>query len=148
MLGSFVNPRGGQGRNKPADMQQENNILVLKDVIGGLGAGKTTKAMERCSLSAPVVDTIVQHYKDLMQLHTRDGRHNKKADDDDMRHLVGVTDTIDPFRTVPGRVMPGYKGIRKSAFDKIDKLQFMNRVAVAVGRLRRGQNVDVAFYDE
>lgn len=54
-LGSFVNPHGKKGGNKPADMQQENNILVLKDVIKGLGANKTTKAMERASPAAPVV---------------------------------------------------------------------------------------------
>ena len=39
-LGSFVNPHGQPRGNKPDDMQQENNILVLKDLNQDTGCWK------------------------------------------------------------------------------------------------------------
>jgi hypothetical protein len=58
-LGLIVNRKGRPGKNKPADMQQENNIKLVKHVIRGLGAGKTDKAMMRVSKAAPVVSELV-----------------------------------------------------------------------------------------
>ena len=72
-----MNPHGGASNNKPADMLQENNILVLKDIINGLGAGKTDKAIVRASLAAPVVDAITEQYK-MLGIHLPKGRHLKK----------------------------------------------------------------------
>ena len=40
-LAAFVNTVGKPGQNKAADMQQENNIKMVKTVLRGLGAGKT-----------------------------------------------------------------------------------------------------------
>lgn len=37
-LGAFVNVHGKPGKNKAADMQQENNIKQVKNVIRSLGA--------------------------------------------------------------------------------------------------------------
>ena len=38
-LRTFVNPSGKEGCTKSADMQQENNIKMLKQLLKGLGAG-------------------------------------------------------------------------------------------------------------
>lgn len=77
-LGSFVNPHGKKGGNKPADMQQENNILVLKDVIKGLGANKTTKAMERASAAAPVVAETVEKLYEQYSVHIKEWKTQYK----------------------------------------------------------------------
>lgn len=37
-IGAFVNVHGKPGKNKAADMQQENNIKQVKNVIRSLGA--------------------------------------------------------------------------------------------------------------
>ena len=58
-LGLFVNQKGKPGKHKPADMQQENNIKLVKHVIRGLGAGKSDKAMLRVSKAAPVISELV-----------------------------------------------------------------------------------------
>ena len=146
-LGSFVNPHGGAGNNKPADMQQENNILVLKDVIKGLGAGKTDKAIVRASLAAPVVDAITEQYKKMLGIHLRNGRHVKKSNMQDVTAVVGLASALDPFAFFAGRIMPHYRHIRKSAYARIDKRKFMQHLAVIINRIRRGQNVDLTQYD-
>ena len=76
-LSSFINPHGTPGDNKPADMQQENNILVLKDAIKLLGAGKSDAAIMRTSLAVPVADAITKQYKAILGIHTSSGRHVK-----------------------------------------------------------------------
>lgn len=43
-------------------MQQENNILVLKDVIKGLCANKAIKAIKCASGAAPIVAETVENY--------------------------------------------------------------------------------------
>lgn len=53
-------------------MQQENNILVLKDVIKGFGANKTTKAMERASAAAPVVAETVEKLYEQYSVHIKE----------------------------------------------------------------------------
>ena len=142
-ISSFVNPKGGAGNNKAADMQQENNILVLKDIIKGLGAGKTDKALVRASLAAPVVQAVVENYRQILDIHMRDGRHVKKSNKEDVKAVVSLTSDIDPFTTTPGRVMEHYKGIRADAFARIDKPHFMNHLAVIANRLKRGISVDI-----
>lgn len=52
LMRAFVNPSGKTLRNKPADMQQENNIKAVKSVLRGLGAGKTEAAILRSSKAA------------------------------------------------------------------------------------------------
>ena len=146
-LASFVNPTGGMGKNKPADMQQENNILVLKDVIRGLGASKTDKAMIRVSLAAPVMESVVEHYKKLLHVHLRTGRHVMKAYDDDVKAVVNIANRLNCFRYFPGRQMTHYKSVRHCAYDRIDKHKFMEHVTVVMNRLKRGQNVDQDEFD-
>ena len=66
-LEAFVNPTGNAGGNKAADMQQENNIKMVKTVLRGLGAGKTDKAIERSSKAAPVITSIEENFKNMTQ---------------------------------------------------------------------------------
>jgi hypothetical protein len=58
--GQFVNWNGGQGMNIACDMAQEICNRVSKDVVKGMGADKTTKAMVRASRAAASVKQIVQ----------------------------------------------------------------------------------------
>ena len=136
-LGSFINPHGGQGKNKPADMQQENNILVLKDIIKSLGAGATDKAKVRASLAGPVASDIMDHYKNMLRIHTRQGFHARKADDDDVKVALAAINEVQPFTNVPGRKMYHYRRIRDNAFGHIDKQEFVAFLAEKTNKLKR-----------
>ena len=145
-LGSFVNPHGIPGGNKAADMQQENNILVLKDVIRGLGAGKTDKALGRASLAAPVMRDIVDNYKTLLNVHTKQGRHRKKDNDDDVKSVLGVALRVRPFTIVPRRGQGLQRQMRHDPFQAINRADFHEHLEDIAKRLRRGLNV--AEHDE
>jgi hypothetical protein len=69
-LQSFVNTKGMPNHNKPTDMQQENNIKLVKTVIRGLGAGKSDKAMVRISKAAPVVADVCTKLQEELGIFT------------------------------------------------------------------------------
>jgi hypothetical protein len=146
-LGSFVNPHGKKGGNKPADMQQENNILVLKDVIKGLGASKTPKAMERASAAAPVVAETVENYMHHTGCVTRSGKHSTKNIVDDVKFVVQNLSQIDPFSVTNNRRMTFYNGFRKNPFSSISS-DFQSHLCKIVDRLKRGQNIDLEYYNQ
>ena len=148
-LGSFVNPHGIPGGNKAADMQQENNILVLKDIIRGLGAGKTPKALGRASLAAPVMRDIVENYKSVLNVHTRQGRHRKKKNSDDVLAVLRVAKEQRLFDIVPGRGPQRLHNFRRDPFHFIQrhgKDGFRDHLDLITKRLQRG--LDVEEHDE
>ena len=65
-------------------MQPENSILVLKDAIKLLGAGKSDAAIMRTSLAVPVPDVITKQYKAILGIHFSSGGHVNKSDDVDI----------------------------------------------------------------
>jgi hypothetical protein len=81
-LRAFVNPHGREGCNKAADMQQENNIKLVKQVLKGLGASKTDKSMVRASLAAPGISLIVDNFRTSVGLQKSSVpyKHHKKPD--------------------------------------------------------------------
>lgn len=147
-LGSFVNPHGGAGNNKPADMQQENNILVLKDVIRGLGANKTEKALMRASKAAPVANKIVENYKSLLGVKESDGRHKSKCDKEDVNLVVNLAQSAKAFDFVPSRAMEYYHKCRSSAFVQIDKEEYSKHLSTVVNRIQRGAKLDDLFDED
>lgn len=60
--GSFVNLTGYKGEKKAADLQKENEVLVLKELIRGLGSNKTEKAIDIITKAAPVIQDIVDNF--------------------------------------------------------------------------------------
>lgn len=139
--------RRGGGGNKPADMQEENNILVLKDVIKGLGANKTTKAMERASAAAPVVAETVETYMHNIGCVTRSGKHITKDNLEDVTFVVQSLSEIDPFSVTDNRKMNFYNGFRKNPFSCISS-NFQSHLFKIVERLKRGQNIDLEYYNQ
>lgn len=146
-LSSFVNPHGLKGGNKPADMQQENNILVLKDIIKGLGAHKTNNAMERASAAAPVIAETVENHLSNLGCHIRRGLHFTKDKSEDVKHLVDILGTVEPFEVVENRKMVPFSSFRRNPFSTIS-CEFQSHLLKIITRLRRGQNVDFDYYDQ
>ena len=104
-LQAFVNPSGEEGGNKAADMQQENNIKKIKQVLKGLGAGKTEKAMIRSSVSAPPITSMVDDFQRSLGIKDSDGEfhYHKKDDTMDKAATLAILRAAKPFSVIPGR---------------------------------------------
>jgi hypothetical protein len=106
LLRSLVNPMGKSAGNKPADMQQENNIKMIKNVFRGMGAGKLSKqALHRASRAAPAINTIATQFQSSFQIHVAPTKfeHSKKSSETDQKLVREVLQREEPFINVHGR---------------------------------------------
>lgn len=107
-LRSFVNTRGLPGHNKPADMQQENNIKMVKGVLRALGASRTPSAVVRSSKAAPAVTEMASNFQQGMQVKqgAASFSHYKKDSADDCELIRDIFSVSKPFvdsqRNIPG----------------------------------------------
>lgn len=139
-LGSFVNTRGGKGENKPADMQQENNVRMTKDVIKGLGAQKTEKSMGRATAAAPLIAATTAHYQELLGVHIRHRGHTHRSRGEDITELLTHFSNIKPFVETPGRSLKGFP-VNANPVHYLNFTDFESFVKRTVQRLARGVNV-------
>jgi hypothetical protein len=65
-------------KNKAADFQKENQVLVLKELIGSLGSNKTEPAIIKISKSAPVIQDIVNNVDQIVNVESKQSSHKKK----------------------------------------------------------------------
>lgn len=119
-LGLFVNKKGKPGKNKAADMQQENNIKLVKHVIRGLGAGKSDKAMLRVSKAAPVISELVTELEGNLSKKQKD-RHSKKSMTEDIALLGDKIRTLRPFKIQEGRPMNRFEKVHSNIIGGVSK---------------------------
>ena len=121
-LRAFVNPTGREGHNKPADLQQENNIKAVKNVVKGLGAGQTDTALVRASEAAPSINAINENFK--LSLGMNSGSFSKKHSKDDTEDkaaCMNVLRAIRPFQIQQKRFCGLLKPISESIIHSVDK---------------------------
>ena len=63
---------------KAADFQKENQVLVLKELIGSLGSNKTEHAIITVSIAAPVIQDIVNNVDQMVNAESKQSSHKKK----------------------------------------------------------------------
>ena len=128
LLQAFVNRRGGEGQNKPADMNQENNIQEVKRVVKGLGAVKSDQAMLRSSKAAPVISQLASNLNAQMGIKTKASRgHSSKSSEEDHACLHTYLRAEAPFGNKCRKMSIN---LRSSVLHDVDKLKlvtFMNR---------------------
>lgn len=133
---SFVNTLGKQGDNKAADMQKENQVLVLKDLIRGLGANKTENAVITISKAASVIQSVVDNVDNMLCIKQKTTTHKKRSFKDDVQVLLEYIQTISPWTPVSDRKLEQFSGISRSPFNFETSL-FNGTIVNTVSRLRR-----------
>ena len=135
--GSFVNLTGRRGDNKAADLQKENEVCVLKELIRGLGANKTEKAIITVSKAAPVIQNIVDNVDSILGIKDKRTRHKKKYFKDDVHFLLNELIPLNIWHHQNNRQLNSFQGISRSAFNFV-KSGFRRTVMTMVDRLKRG----------
>ena len=146
-LRAFVNTSGTCDGNKPADMQQENNIKAVKNVVRGLGAGKTNKALIRSSKAAPGINQLVDDLSSSFQLKPERAHCHKYQKDDgpDKDIVSGILRENQPFRTQPGRKSGLPKVCCPSVAHKVDKFELNQHIKRNSERVVNHMPVDINF---
>lgn len=134
---SFVNLTGKKGCNKAADLQKENEVCVLKELIRGLGANKTEKAIVTISKAAPVVQKIVDNFDRMLNIKDKKTHHSKKSFKGDVHVLLKEIIPLQIWTTQRDRRLTSFPDISQSPF-KFGRLSFEMTVMAIVNRLKRG----------
>ncbi|XP_061190846.1 uncharacterized protein LOC133198962 [Saccostrea echinata] len=135
--GSFVNLKGKRGSNKATDLQKENEVLVLKDLIRGLGSNKTERAIVTVSKAAPVIQSIVDNVDRMLCVKAKKTRHQKKSFEGDVKELLTEIMPLKWWIQNPNRKLTHFPNIKCSPLD-IERPLFTSKVMSTVGRLQRG----------
>ncbi len=146
--GSFVNVKGGKGRNVEADLVQEHSVRNRKDLIRSLGANKSEKAIKCVTNAADAVSYMAHSLDNVLDIKRSGSRHAKFVSDQDIMRVQADLRTLRPFRLTPGRECTGFDSVFRSPFQRINKplmRQFMRR---NIQRLSRGQAVETEDDDD
>ena len=122
--GRFVNWVGGKGRNIECDAAQEICNRTSKNVVKGMGANKTPKAIIRASKSAAGVQHIVAKFDSNAHIHSQSSRHTTRSSDEDESIIIRDLRKLRPFRIVPQRSHASFKKIEVSPLAGIDMQNF------------------------
>ena len=101
--GRFVNWHGGEGKNIANDAAQEICNDSSKDVVKGMGANKTTKAILRASQSGAGVHEIKWSFDKATNIHRVSQTHSARSSVDDELMMLQDLRKLRPFRVVSGR---------------------------------------------
>lgn len=140
-LSSYVNPKGGKGKNKAADMEKENEVRVLKDLIRGLGANEIEHAILTITKAAPVISEIAANFGSSLKIKERGTSHKKRDDKGDLITLVNALKQKNIWNHVPGRELSN--NVSETPF-KFDKNMFKHSVLTTANRLKL-RNTSLGF---
>ena len=76
--GQFVNHKGGAGNNYANNLKMEHIVRNNKDILKGLCANKTLKAVQRSSSAAYGVHQIVNNFDRQSDIHMQTSRQMKE----------------------------------------------------------------------
>lgn len=133
---SFVNPFGGVGKNKAADLHKENQVKALKNLIKGLGANKTEKSIVAVTKAAPTIDNIVNNFDSMVNESTYKTTHKCRSRESDIQCLLKKLQEWRPWLQQENRILKVFSNIKKTPFN-FDKQKFTQHLLFTANRLER-----------
>lgn len=153
--GCFVNPKGGKGNNREADLAQEHSVRNRKDLTRQLGANKTDKAIKRVTNAADSIAAMGHSLDQALHVARSGGRHTKRTSEADNLKIAQELANVKPFITRPGRTCEGYPSVTSSPYSKIDKQAMDAHMKRCIQRIKQGSCIEAgeeednpADYDE
>ena len=111
MWSATVNWKGGSGKNIEIDLLQENRNKDLKNLIKGMGANKTTKAIETASRAAGGVRHIVENFDNNASVAVQSSDHTHRSSESDEEIVMADLRDVKPFKLSQGRMHDSFPGI-------------------------------------
>ncbi|CAC5399951.1 unnamed protein product [Mytilus coruscus] len=132
---AFINTKGGNGKNKEADLVQEHAIRNQKDLIRGLGANKTENGSRRASSSADIIHRIGDNIDHLLNIPKLTTSHAKKTSSKDLEIAINILRKVQPFNYVKGRQFESFKTIAKNPKLVVQKKDLVHAIHKKIQRL-------------
>lgn len=124
MWAATVNWKGGSAKNIEIDLLQENRNQDLKNLIKGMGANKTTNAIERASRAAGGVRHIVENFDKNVSLGTQSSAHTHRSSEADEAIILDDLRQLKPFKLSPGRKHDSFSDINSDNLNSLNDDDF------------------------
>ena len=146
--GAFMNPTGKPGRNIESDLKVEHTVRTRKNLIRGLGANKSERAILRATGAADMVDQVIEANDAACDIPARGNRHTRASTEADKNRVAELIHELEPFHHTPGRRMPGCcrESLTLSPFALINKDAMIDDVNIRIQRIIDG--VGAEFDDD
>ena len=118
--GQFVNSKGGLGNNYANDLKMEHKVKNDKGVLKGLCGNKTPQAVQRCTSAGYLLNEAAKQYDRECNIPQESKSHTYACSDDDIRELIELTSTQEPFQHQPGKKLHSFPSISKSPLDELN----------------------------
>ena len=119
-----VNWKGGSAKNIEIDLLQENRNKDLKNLIKGMGANKTSNAIERASRAAGGVRHIVENFDNNVSLNIQSSAHTHRSSEADEAKILADLRQLKPFKSSPGRKHDSFPDIHANNLNSLKQDDF------------------------
>ena len=137
--GRLVNWHGGAGKNIACDMAQEICNRTSKDIVRGMGANKTRKAMK----ASAGVRQIVQQLQDTTKIKKTSQAHTHRNKEDDEILMLQDLQKLKPFELSPGRYHRHFQDMHVSPASTVDMTKLFGWLEKHKKQIARGQFISV-----
>ena len=96
----FINVHGLPGHNISCDLHMEHLNRIAKDAIKGLGANKSTKAIDRVGKAIGTITTSLTNFDSVSD---DCGHHSKRSSEKDLHKNINQLVKSQVFGVTPGR---------------------------------------------
>ena len=118
--GQFVNAKGGHGNNYANDLKMEHEVRNNKGVLKGMCGNKTLQAVQRSSSSGYMLNETSMQYDRESNISPESTSHTHACTSDDIKEMIELISTQNPFKHQPGRSLQSFPCISKSPLDQLD----------------------------
>ena len=118
---STANWKGGAKRNIEIDLLQENRNKDIKNLIKGMGANKTDKAIDTASRAVGGTKKIVENFDYMVYRGTRSSSHSHASSVKDELKVLGDLRVLKPFSTQPNRKHASFRSIDSDPLGSLDE---------------------------
>jgi len=142
---AFMNSRGGSGNNYESDLKMEHTVRSRKELIRGLGANKTERAMLRATGASDAIDELKLSFDmEVMASTIASSFHSKASTSEDCIKIRAQIQRLRPFRKVAGRKIPGVENINTdSPFESINRIDMHKFIGNKLQYLCEGSGVEI-----
>ena len=128
-------------------MAQEICNRTSKDIVRGMGANKTRKAMMRASKASAGVRQIVQQLQDTTKIKKTSQAHRHRNKEDDEILMLQDLQKLKPFELSPGRYHRHFQDMHVSPASTVDMTKLFGWLEKHKKQIARGQFISVGTHN-
>ena len=121
MWSRFLNTHNLSGHNIECDLHMEHLNRLCKNCIGGMGANKTEKAIQRAAKAIGKISEVVNNFDDITKTTSTSQKHSTPDISKDRDMILKELMSNHMFKKITGRKHASFPKIKNSIMTDVDE---------------------------